>query len=376
MIYVFGDIHGMYDSLKAFFINKRQEFNPDDKFIFLGDYIDYGPSSKEILDFLIDLGNKKDCIFLLGNHEYLMLDYLSYGPITHKYNTHTWIQDNGGLKTLLNFDLDEKVREKLVEISYKSGSDAGFKEPVADRSDIDDCYLDFLLNLKGHHVEEIEGHKFLFSHSAFPYTDNEIYKPTYLEEKTKDEIFEIQMNFEKYSDYVQAYKDKIIYGEDNNLWNRRSINKIRDYTMICGHTPCNLLDRYHKKIIKKTDYDCNQLKPFIFDSNPETIFYNYNGYNKEIFVHDSQLNEITMIDIDTGVRYGNCLTVLKIDENFLNEDKWRNMNEYPYRTEHDSSFSTLIYALQFWPHQRIKRDELYNMPYKRDNYRKFKIKFK
>lgn len=46
--------------------------------VFMGDYIDRGPHSKEVVDYLIDLargGNR--VVFLKGNHELMLQNYLS-----------------------------------------------------------------------------------------------------------------------------------------------------------------------------------------------------------------------------------------------------------------------------------------------------------
>jgi len=55
----------------------------------LGDYVDRGPDSRAVLDFIIELGNTHDLVPLRGNHEIMMLDarekkswfgpWLSYG---------------------------------------------------------------------------------------------------------------------------------------------------------------------------------------------------------------------------------------------------------------------------------------------------------
>jgi len=68
-----GDIHGRVDALNALLdIIKPREH---DLLIFLGDYIDRGPYSAEVLDLLMKLDEergKKD-IFIMGNHEEMFL---------------------------------------------------------------------------------------------------------------------------------------------------------------------------------------------------------------------------------------------------------------------------------------------------------------
>jgi len=72
--YVIADIHGMLNKLKNL-LEKIQPTNKD-TLVFLGDYIDRGPDSFELIEFLINLKNKFDCIFLQGNHESMLYEYM------------------------------------------------------------------------------------------------------------------------------------------------------------------------------------------------------------------------------------------------------------------------------------------------------------
>jgi serine/threonine protein phosphatase 1 len=64
---VFGDIHG---GLKALLqLLERIDHAENDRFIFLGDYVDGWSESKQLIDFLIDLSQKRECIFIKGNHD-------------------------------------------------------------------------------------------------------------------------------------------------------------------------------------------------------------------------------------------------------------------------------------------------------------------
>ena len=66
-VVIFGDIHGCYDPLKEYF--DKNPFNENYNYIFCGDYLDRGTQNKEVLEFLISLKDKKNCVFLEGNHE-------------------------------------------------------------------------------------------------------------------------------------------------------------------------------------------------------------------------------------------------------------------------------------------------------------------
>lgn len=73
--YVIGDIHGCLQSLERLLHKIRPR--PEDRVIFIGDYIDRGPQSREVVDLLLRLPYRS--IFLLGNHEKMLLDYLAGG---------------------------------------------------------------------------------------------------------------------------------------------------------------------------------------------------------------------------------------------------------------------------------------------------------
>lgn len=74
-IFAIGDIHGQYKKLLKL-IEKLPWNEVNDTLIFLGDYIDRGKHSRQIIQFLIELKKKNpNIVFLLGNHEQLLKDY-------------------------------------------------------------------------------------------------------------------------------------------------------------------------------------------------------------------------------------------------------------------------------------------------------------
>jgi len=138
-LFAIGDIHGCFDSLKELVENKIQ-LQKDDKLILLGDYIDRGDKSKEVVDFIIELSeNGYDVIPLLGNHEAMLLD-----AFEDEKNISKWFQ-NGGYETLRSFGINS-VKEFGIN------------------------YIDFFRQLKLY--DEYENH--LFVHAGF---NDEIYNP-------------------------------------------------------------------------------------------------------------------------------------------------------------------------------------------------------
>ena len=92
-IFVVGDIHGCFEKLIALIDKIPINYNQD-QLIFIGDYIDRGPSSFEVVRYLIELKKlKPDTVFLKGNHEDMLQNYLD-GSDRFTY------QLNGGQQTL------------------------------------------------------------------------------------------------------------------------------------------------------------------------------------------------------------------------------------------------------------------------------------
>jgi serine/threonine protein phosphatase 1 len=74
-IFAIGDIHGCFEKLSRLLERLPYDKNRD-LLIFLGDYINRGPNSKKVVSLLCDLKrNGADIIALMGNHEYLLMEY-------------------------------------------------------------------------------------------------------------------------------------------------------------------------------------------------------------------------------------------------------------------------------------------------------------
>ncbi len=80
-----GDIHGQSRQLIELIVRIRPQ--DDDLFVFLGDYIDRGPDSPEVIDLLraFQLQYPRS-IFLRGNHEQMLIDaYTQLCPLARNY---------------------------------------------------------------------------------------------------------------------------------------------------------------------------------------------------------------------------------------------------------------------------------------------------
>jgi serine/threonine protein phosphatase 1 len=99
-----GDIHGSNNALTALcdYVN----FHSDDIIVTLGDYIDRGPDSKEVIDALIELRKNYRVITLKGNHEVMMENSL-----ISEQERYFWLY-NGGEATMRSFDLQPPLLSK------------------------------------------------------------------------------------------------------------------------------------------------------------------------------------------------------------------------------------------------------------------------
>tara|TARA_B100000378_G_scaffold251829_1_gene226779 strand:- start:3508 stop:4170 length:663 start_codon:yes stop_codon:yes gene_type:complete len=92
-----ADIHGNNEKFRKAL--KSVSLKKSDKLILLGDLIDRGKKSKEVLDTIILLKNSgfKDITIIRGNHEQMLLD-----SIENEDKEYIWLK-NGGDKTLQSF---------------------------------------------------------------------------------------------------------------------------------------------------------------------------------------------------------------------------------------------------------------------------------
>lgn len=183
MIWSISDIHGMYDQ----FITLLRKIDDRDQIIFLGDYIDRGPDSKKVLDLLMILKRNQNCIFLMGNHEDMMLDYFEG---TNRYMDGVWFY-NGSLYTLKSFNYD-----------------------------VEDEYLNFIRGFLLYYELEIKDKKYLFVHAGV----------------NPEKIINEQDNFD-----LLWIRDKFLQMD----------KRYYDYTIIHGHTPTQYINGNDKVYIKR-----------------------------------------------------------------------------------------------------------------------------
>ena len=67
-----GDIHGCFKALET--LAAFVPFSNDDMIITLGDYVDRGPDSRAVLDWVISRQQTGNLVALRGNHELMMIE--------------------------------------------------------------------------------------------------------------------------------------------------------------------------------------------------------------------------------------------------------------------------------------------------------------
>lgn len=88
-LYAVGDIHGCLGHLEN--LMREVPIAREDTVVFIGDYIDRGPDSRGVVDYVLDFRrHHPQTVCLMGNHEDMLLDFLEkrgeYGPGVFLYN--------------------------------------------------------------------------------------------------------------------------------------------------------------------------------------------------------------------------------------------------------------------------------------------------
>ncbi|MGC6465048.1 MAG: metallophosphoesterase family protein [Akkermansiaceae bacterium] len=91
-----GDVHGCLKSLKK--LLKLVKPEAGDRVIMLGDYVDRGPSSRGVIEYLLDWPWEAELICLKGNHEMIMED-----AVLSEEHFAYWC-DVGGIETVVSYD--------------------------------------------------------------------------------------------------------------------------------------------------------------------------------------------------------------------------------------------------------------------------------
>jgi len=123
-IYAVGDIHGRFDLLNLMLAEISKDISGFSdarkaRIIFMGDYIDRGDQSREVIELLSDIASIRDTLndetdvridFLAGNHEIAMLDFLR-DPV----RSSAWLEW-GGQQTIASFGIVPSARSNADDL--------------------------------------------------------------------------------------------------------------------------------------------------------------------------------------------------------------------------------------------------------------------
>jgi serine/threonine protein phosphatase 1 len=155
-IFVIGDVHGCLNELTSLHkkILTHEKFNvKNDLLIYLGDYIDRGKNSKDVINQILKLKEKEiKTINLMGNHEEFMINFL--------------FKKHNNIEQWLNYGVDQTFKSYDVEVVEFIKD--GFNDEV-----IDKLRTDLLSKMNDRHVtfyKELETsfstEKYLFVHAG------------------------------------------------------------------------------------------------------------------------------------------------------------------------------------------------------------------
>lgn len=147
--FAIGDIHGGLLALHQLL----DRINPqdDDTFIFLGDYVDGWSESAQVIDFLIDFEKMYQSIFIKGNHDIWIQEWLRTNFL-HK----NWSEESGGRETIksyqgfslknkwLHADFLQNTKPYYIDENQRLFVHAGFTaiQGVTDEHDETNFYYD------------------------------------------------------------------------------------------------------------------------------------------------------------------------------------------------------------------------------------------
>ena len=167
------DIHGELEKLDS--VLSKIETLPDDVFVFMGDYIDRGPYSKEVVERVIEQSKTHKCVYLIGSHEYAYL----HSQTDDYYNYLFW--NYGGPATVKSYGSFENIGKihgdffKNLEFYYLTDNylfvHAGINPiyPLEKQDEVDLVYIRHNFIYSKHNLPQ----KIIFGHTEFdkPYID-------------------------------------------------------------------------------------------------------------------------------------------------------------------------------------------------------------
>jgi serine/threonine protein phosphatase 1 len=127
-IYAIGDVHGRADLLAQLLacidVDAATYPGPRMVEVLLGDYIDRGPQSREVLDILVARSRHRRMVCLRGNHETYIPDFLQDPAVLAQW------RHLGGFETLVSYGVtpsintDEQQQRELADAFHRALPDS------------------------------------------------------------------------------------------------------------------------------------------------------------------------------------------------------------------------------------------------------------
>ncbi len=188
---VIGDIHGGLKGLVQ--VLGKANITETDKLIFVGDYVDGWSESAQVIQFLIELSETNECVFIKGNHDLWCENWLADGFVNDTWYIH------GGKETIASYQTFDDAQKKI--------------------------HLDFFEAMPLYHIDDKNR---LFIHAGFTSiygVEHEMNMITFTQDRT---LWETALTIDK-----RIQKDSKLYPK-----------RLKHYNEIyIGHTPTL---RYHK----------------------------------------------------------------------------------------------------------------------------------
>lgn len=111
-----SDIHGCIDEFNQML--QLIEYNSvSDQLILLGDYVDRGPNSKDVVDKVIELVKRNNAIALRGNHDQRLVDLINSDSTLVRSK----FLEFGGIQTLQSYcDIYNEITDEILTLAIET----------------------------------------------------------------------------------------------------------------------------------------------------------------------------------------------------------------------------------------------------------------
>ncbi|XDA98309.1 metallophosphoesterase family protein [Sulfitobacter sp. LCG007] len=203
-IYAIGDIHGRLDELHRVLGLIEADGGPDAQVILLGDYIDRGPDSAGVIDFLAsETASGRNWVTLMGNHDRYMRNFVGAKSVADPATREGLYWFNpalGGDKTMASYGIEAHEGSDLEEVH------------AAALAAVPRSHADFLAGLALKHVTDDH----VFVHAG-------IRPGVALQDQIEDDLIWIRKGF---LDDTRDHGRLVVHGHTALQWPARYVNRL------------------------------------------------------------------------------------------------------------------------------------------------------